>query len=93
MVDDHIQTLLEVLGSHHCCSCMCNMMMSIDGMCDSVESSDDSSSNDSEESSEEEEEGERGRVQEWVPKGPQQALGEWEKYTTVSFAAVIQNDK
>ena len=47
-----------------------------------AESSDDSSSSDS---GEEEEEEEVVRVIEWKPSGPQQALGEWEKYTTVSL--------
>ena len=40
-----------------------------------------SSSGEEEEGEEEEEE---GGVEEWMPSGPKRALGDWEKYTTVS---------
>ena len=52
-----------------------------------TESSDESSSSDSSDSDsgEERDDSEGVSVVEWRPKGPQQALGEWEKHTTVSI--------
>ena len=47
----------------------------------------DSSSGDDDDEEEEEEAGEEGGgggEVEWTPSGPQRALGDWEKYTTVS---------
>ena len=51
-----------------------------------TESSDESSSSDSSDSDsgEERDDGEGVKTVEWRPKGAQQALGQWEKHTTVS---------
>lgn len=54
------------------------------------ESDSSSGDDDDDEEVEEEagEEGGRGREVEWTPSGPQRALGDWEKYTTVSSSSV-----
>ena len=34
-------------------------------------------------------EGGEGAVVEWIPSGPHRALGDWEKYTTVSIGRSV----
>ena len=53
-----------------------------------TEGSESGSSSDDEDL-DEEGEGEEGAVVEWIPSGPHRALGDWEKYTTVSIGRSV----